>query len=151
MPWFWLTKIKEASESTRHYHDREKAARYLEEICHGIEDGGLGVATTLESGNPQRRKATLKNGSQPVGTIVFSWYPELASDEPSSTDVARVVRFVTNGMISSLSSPPRLLPPVDLDFSAGTGQRSLMAIHDHRAIGLFDDVIVSVCVNRLPR
>jgi hypothetical protein len=151
MPWFWRTKIKEASESTRHYHDREEAARHLEEICHGIEDGGLGVATTMDSGHPQRRKATLKNGNELVGTILFSWYPELASDEPSSTDVARVVRFVTNGMISSLYSPPRLLPPVALDFSAGTGQRALMAIHDHRAIGLSDDIIVSVYVQRLPR
>ena len=96
MPRFWRTKIKEASESTRHYHDREEAARHLEEICHGIEDGGLCVATTLDSRHPQRRKATLKNGNDPVGTILFSWYPELASDEPSSTDVARVVRALAN-------------------------------------------------------
>jgi len=148
VPWFWLTKIKEAGESTRHWRDRKEAARHLEEICHGIEDGGLGVATTLDSSNPQRRKATLKNDNEPVGTIVFSWYPELASDEPSSTDIARVARFVTNGMISSLYSPARLMPPVDLDFSAGTGQRALMAIHDHRAIGLADHILVSVYVQR---
>jgi hypothetical protein len=41
VPWSWLTKIKEAGESTDHYHDREEAARHLEETCQGLEDGGL--------------------------------------------------------------------------------------------------------------
>jgi hypothetical protein len=148
--WSWLTKLKEAGESTRHYHDREEAARHLEEICQGLEDGGLSLATTVVSGHPQRRRATLKTRDKTVGTIEFSWYPELASDEPSSRDVARLVRFVTNGMNSSLYSPPGLLPPIDLDFSAGTGQRAVMSIHDHRAIGLSDDIIVSVYVWRVP-